>query len=182
MAGKSSRIASDSGGAHDRHLAMADPDRARSVSWAEPRHGLAVCGRARSLPQQPPRGPRLAHPHRVSATLLRSPSSSMPWSFSAWRSTRMCSAFSPACCSSPGVCSISSTGTGTTGMSGLTTGLFGLGVWSFVMATAHGAGAMLIPVLMPLEHAAMARSGRRARPPHAGDDLAMDRDTCGPRA
>ncbi len=38
---------------------------------------------------------------------------------------------------------------------GLTTGLFGLGVWSFVMATAHGAGAMLIPVLMPLEHAAM---------------------------
>ena len=39
---------------------------------------------------------------------------------------------------------------------GLTTGLFGLGVWSFVMATAHGAGVMLIPVLMPLEHAAMA--------------------------
>jgi len=39
---------------------------------------------------------------------------------------------------------------------GLRTGLFGLGVWSFVMATGHGAGAMLIPVLMPLEHAAMA--------------------------
>jgi hypothetical protein len=38
---------------------------------------------------------------------------------------------------------------------GLRTGLFGLAVWSFVMATAHGAGAMLIPVLMPLEHAAM---------------------------
>ncbi len=38
---------------------------------------------------------------------------------------------------------------------GLTTGLLGLGVWSFVMATAHGAGAMLIPVLMPLEHQAM---------------------------
>jgi hypothetical protein len=38
---------------------------------------------------------------------------------------------------------------------GLRTGLLGLAVWSFVMATAHGAGAMLIPVLMPLEHAAM---------------------------
>jgi hypothetical protein len=34
---------------------------------------------------------------------------------------------------------------------GLSTGLIGLGVWSFVMATAHGAGMMLIPVLMPLE-------------------------------
>jgi hypothetical protein len=45
---------------------------------------------------------------------------------------------------------------------GLTTGLFGLFVWSFVMATAHGAGAMLIPVLMPLEHAAMANMGEHA--------------------
>jgi hypothetical protein len=40
---------------------------------------------------------------------------------------------------------------------GLSTGLVGLFAWSFVMATAHGAGAMLIPVLMPLaqggEHA-----------------------------
>jgi hypothetical protein len=40
---------------------------------------------------------------------------------------------------------------------GLSTGLVGLAAWSFVMATAHGAGAMLIPVLMPLaqvgEHA-----------------------------
>ena len=35
---------------------------------------------------------------------------------------------------------------------GLKTGLIGLAVWSFVMATAHGAGMMLIPVLMPLEH------------------------------
>ena len=34
---------------------------------------------------------------------------------------------------------------------GLTTGLIGLFVWSFVMATAHGAGMMLIPVLMPME-------------------------------
>ena len=40
---------------------------------------------------------------------------------------------------------------------GLSTGLLGLAAWSFVMATAHGAGMMLIPVLMPLaqvgEHA-----------------------------
>ena len=38
---------------------------------------------------------------------------------------------------------------------GFRTGLLGLAAWSFVMATAHGAGMMLIPVLMPLEHAAM---------------------------
>jgi len=36
---------------------------------------------------------------------------------------------------------------------GLQTGLVGLAVWSFMMATAHGAGMMLIPVLMPLEQA-----------------------------
>ena len=35
---------------------------------------------------------------------------------------------------------------------GFKTGLVGLAVWSFVMAMAHGAGMMLIPVLMPLEH------------------------------
>lgn len=33
---------------------------------------------------------------------------------------------------------------------GLQTGLLGLGVWSFLMATAHGAGLMLWPALMPL--------------------------------
>ena len=33
---------------------------------------------------------------------------------------------------------------------GMQTGLVGLGVWSFLMATAHGAGLMLWPVLMPL--------------------------------
>ena len=37
---------------------------------------------------------------------------------------------------------------------GLKTGLLGIAAWSFAMATAHGAGMMLIPVLMPLEHAA----------------------------
>ncbi|MGD9501848.1 MAG: hypothetical protein AB7V40_05105 [Methyloceanibacter sp.] len=35
---------------------------------------------------------------------------------------------------------------------GLTTGLLGLAMWSFAMATVHGAGLMLIPVLMPLAH------------------------------
>ena len=33
---------------------------------------------------------------------------------------------------------------------GMRTGLLGLGIWSFLMATAHGAGLMLWPVLMPL--------------------------------
>ena len=37
---------------------------------------------------------------------------------------------------------------------GLRTGYAGLGIWSFLMASAHGAGLMLIPALMPLqEHA-----------------------------
>lgn len=34
----------------------------------------------------------------------------------------------------------------------VTTGLAGIGVWSFLMATAHGAGMMLIPVLTPMSH------------------------------
>jgi len=33
---------------------------------------------------------------------------------------------------------------------GMQTSMLGLGVWSFLMATAHGAGLMLIPALMPL--------------------------------
>jgi hypothetical protein len=33
---------------------------------------------------------------------------------------------------------------------GLTTGLAGLVLWSFLMATAHGAGLMILPALMPL--------------------------------
>src|SRR5207248_2401361 len=33
---------------------------------------------------------------------------------------------------------------------GMRTGLLGLGVWSLLMATAHGAGLMLWPVLTPL--------------------------------
>jgi hypothetical protein len=34
---------------------------------------------------------------------------------------------------------------------GMTTGLLGLGVWSFVMALAHGAGLMILPALLPLQ-------------------------------
>jgi len=33
---------------------------------------------------------------------------------------------------------------------GMQTGLAGLALWSFLMASAHGAGLMLIPVVMPL--------------------------------
>jgi len=35
-------------------------------------------------------------------------------------------------------------------MVGMQTGLFGLLAWSFVMASAHGAGLMLMPAIMPL--------------------------------
>jgi hypothetical protein len=33
---------------------------------------------------------------------------------------------------------------------GMQTGMVGLGLWSFLMASAHGAGLMLIPVVVPL--------------------------------
>ncbi len=33
---------------------------------------------------------------------------------------------------------------------GMTTGMTGLGLWSFLMATGHGAGLMLVPVVLPL--------------------------------
>ena len=32
------------------------------------------------------------------------------------------------------------------------TGMAGLGLWSFLMASAHGAGLMLVPILLPLGH------------------------------
>ena len=35
---------------------------------------------------------------------------------------------------------------------GMRTGMAGLAVWSFLMASAHGAGLMLVPVLVPLSH------------------------------
>jgi hypothetical protein len=36
---------------------------------------------------------------------------------------------------------------------GMTTGMIGLGAWSFVMALAHGAGLMIMPALLPLQAA-----------------------------
>ena len=45
---------------------------------------------------------------------------------------------------------------------GMQAGLLGLAVWSFLMATAHGAGLMLWPVLMPLCLGAGAGSGDAA--------------------
>ena len=33
---------------------------------------------------------------------------------------------------------------------GMQVGMLGLGAWSFLMATSHGAGLMLVPVLLPL--------------------------------
>src|SRR5690606_8198143 len=32
------------------------------------------------------------------------------------------------------------------------TGMIGLGTWSFLMATSHGAGLMLVPLIIPLAH------------------------------
>jgi hypothetical protein len=35
---------------------------------------------------------------------------------------------------------------------GMRTGMAGLALWSFLMASAHGAGLMLVPILLPLGH------------------------------
>ena len=40
---------------------------------------------------------------------------------------------------------------------GMRTGMAGLALWSFLMATAHGAGLMLLPALMPLQDAHVRR-------------------------
>jgi hypothetical protein len=42
---------------------------------------------------------------------------------------------------------------------GMQTGLLGLGVWSFLMASVHGAGLMLVPALLPLCISAAPGSG-----------------------
>lgn len=47
---------------------------------------------------------------------------------------------------------------------GMQTGLMGLALWSFLMATAHGAGLMLWPALMPLCFPAGAPSGTALAP------------------
>jgi hypothetical protein len=41
---------------------------------------------------------------------------------------------------------------------GMRTGMVGLTVWSFLMASAHGAGLMLVPVLLPLARVAATHS------------------------
>jgi hypothetical protein len=41
---------------------------------------------------------------------------------------------------------------------GMQTGLVGLALWSFLMATAHGAGLMLVPALLPLCASSIASS------------------------
>jgi hypothetical protein len=47
---------------------------------------------------------------------------------------------------------------------GLRTGLAGLALWSFLMATVHGAGLMLIPALEPLQHMEMTGPHMHAMP------------------
>jgi len=50
---------------------------------------------------------------------------------------------------------------------GMRTGMVGLTVWSFLMASAHGAGLMLVPALLPLERVATTQShatGHRMAP------------------
>jgi hypothetical protein len=57
---------------------------------------------------------------------------------------------------------------------GMKTGLWGLGIWSFLMATAHGAGIMLWPALMPLCFPAESGAGAPGRllgPALAGDGV-----------
>ncbi|HEY7519955.1 MAG TPA: hypothetical protein VIE36_16835 [Methylomirabilota bacterium] len=49
---------------------------------------------------------------------------------------------------------------------GMRTGMVGLAVWSFAMASAHGAGLMLVPVLLPLGEMATQHA-------HAGPSLAI---------
>jgi hypothetical protein len=49
---------------------------------------------------------------------------------------------------------------------GMRTGMVGLAAWSFLMASAHGAGLMLVPALLPLDQAATlhAHSGGQVPP------------------
>jgi hypothetical protein len=51
---------------------------------------------------------------------------------------------------------------------GMRTGMAGLALWSFLMATAHGAGLMLVPMLLPIERGATHAA-------HAGGPLAESR-------
>ena len=48
---------------------------------------------------------------------------------------------------------------------GMQTGLIGLAFWSFLMASAHGAGLMLVPALLPLCAMSASQSQLSADPP-----------------
>ena len=62
---------------------------------------------------------------------------------------------------------------------GMTTGMAGLAAWSFLMATAHGAGLMLIPLLAPLG-AARPRAPRHDRRPASARRSPPWRSTASP--
>ncbi|WP_244816065.1 hypothetical protein [Caballeronia sp. Lep1P3] len=55
---------------------------------------------------------------------------------------------------------------------GMRTGLAGLALWSFVMSSAHGAGLMLVPALLPL--CAGASGGIRSQAPGASSATAFE--------
>lgn len=53
---------------------------------------------------------------------------------------------------------------------GMRTGVAGLGLWSFLMASAHGAGLMLVPILLPLQ---LASGHGHGHGPTAGSSLGV---------
>lgn len=55
---------------------------------------------------------------------------------------------------------------------GMTAGMAGLALWSFLMASAHGAGLMLVPVLLPLERGA-SHAGHAGGPLMASGSLGL---------
>lgn len=55
---------------------------------------------------------------------------------------------------------------------GMRVGMAGLAAWSFLMATAHGAGLMLVPFLLPSAHGAGHGSGHHALGASLGVSLA----------
>jgi hypothetical protein len=57
---------------------------------------------------------------------------------------------------------------------GMRIGFRGLVVWGFVMATAHGAGLMLLPIVLPARHAAMSMTMPMPTPARPEDGMAHD--------
>src|SRR5262249_13566345 len=56
---------------------------------------------------------------------------------------------------------------------GMRVGLLGLLAWSFLMATGHGAGLMLVPFLLPLAPHGMSHAGHMARHDVAGGSFSL---------